>query len=110
MLNMNQKTIGYAIKAEEILRERCSADLKLLWLLSEIKRYGDLTDRRIIQGESVPADQEVVSIVEDHTDIIVKGSRETHYDHKICYTGGASNLILDCVILESNPADIDLVE
>jgi hypothetical protein len=28
----------------------------------------------------------------------------------ICLTGGASNLILDWVILEGNPADTDLLE
>ncbi|MDM8544011.1 transposase [Desulfococcaceae bacterium HSG9] len=32
-----------------------------------------------------------------------------HYVHKICLTGGASNRILDCVILEGDPADTDLV-
>ena len=70
----------------------------------------DQTFRRVIQGESVPADQKVVSIFEEHTDVIVKDRRDTHYGHKICLTGGASNLILDCVILEGNPADTDLVE
>jgi IS5 family transposase len=64
----------------------------------------------VIQGESVPADQKVVSIFEEHTDIIIKDSRDTHYGHKICLTGGASNLILDCMILEGNPADTELVE
>lgn len=117
LLKITQKTIGYAIKAEEILGELCSADLELLGLLSEIKHYGDLarqvydqTYRRVIQGESVPADQKVVSIFEEHTDIIIKDSRDTHYGHKICLTGGASNMILDCVILAGNPADSELVE
>jgi len=64
----------------------------------------------VIEGESVPADQKVVSIFEEHTDIIIKDSRDTHYGHKICLTGGASNLILDCMILEGNPADTELVE
>jgi IS5 family transposase len=64
----------------------------------------------VIQGEAVPAQQKVVSIFEDHTDIIIKDNRETHYGHKVCLTGGASNMILDCVILEGNPADTDLVE
>ncbi len=30
------------------------------------------------------------------------------FGHKICLTGGASNLILDCLIVEGNPADVDL--
>ena len=44
-----------------------------------------------------------------HTDIIIKDRRNTYYGHKICLTGGASNLILDCVIVEGNPADTSLV-
>jgi IS5 family transposase len=50
----------------------------------------------------------VASIFEAHTDIIVKDRRDTHFGHKICLTGGASNLILDCLVLEDNPSDTDL--
>ena len=117
LLKVTRKTIGYAIQAEEILARYCSTDLQLMGLFSEIKHYGDLarqvydqTFRRVVQGESVPAGQKLFSIFEDHTDIIIKDRRETHYGHKICLTGGASNLILDCVILEGNPADSELVE
>jgi IS5 family transposase len=117
LLKITRKTIGYSIRAEKILARHCSADPLLLGLFGEIKHYGDLarqvydqTFRRVVQGESVPADQKVFSIFEDHTDIIIKDRRETYYGHKICLTGGASNLILDCVILEGNPADSQLVE
>jgi IS5 family transposase len=117
LLKVTRKTIGYAIKAEEMVGDLLSTDMELLGLLDQIKHYGDLarqvydqTYRRIVQGETVPADQKVVSIFEEHTDIIIKDSRDTHYGHKICLTGGASNLILDCVILDGNPADSNLVE
>jgi IS5 family transposase len=117
LLKAARKTIGYATRAEGILEQLCSADMRLLALLFEIRHYlglseqvYDQTYRRVIQGESVPADQKVVSIFEEHTDIIIKDSRDTHYGHKICLTGGASNLILDCMILEGNPADTELVE
>jgi IS5 family transposase len=117
LLKVTRKTIGYAIRAEETLARHCSADPLLIGLFGEIKHYGDLarkvydqTFRRVVQGEHVPADQKVFSIFENHTDIIIKDRRETHYGHKICLTGGASNLILDCVILEGNPADSELVE
>lgn len=114
LLKVTRKTIGYAIKAEELLSELCATNIELL---IDIKHYGDLakqvydqTYRRIVQGETVPANQKVFSIFEEHTDIIIKDSRDNHYGHKICLTGGASNLILDCVILEGNPADSNLVE
>ena len=117
LLKVTRKTIGYATIAEVIVEPLCAADIRLLGLLHEIRNYAalskqvyDRTYRRVVQGETVPADQKVVSIFEEHTDIIIKDSRDTHYGHKICLTGGASNLILDCVILEGNPADTDLVE
>jgi len=66
------------------------------------------TKRRVMLGETVPAQEKVVSIFEPHTDIIIKDRRDTYYGHKICLTGGASNLILDCVIASGNPADTGL--
>ena len=117
LLKITRKTIGYATRAEGILEQLSSADIRLLALLFEIRHYlalskqvYDQSYRRVIHGESVPAEQKVVSIFEEHTDIIIKDSRDTHYGHKICLTGGASNLILDCMILEGNPADTELVE
>ena len=63
--------------------------------------------RRVIKGEKVPASEKVVSFFEEHTDIIVKGRRDVQYGHKVFLTGGASNLILDCLIERGNPADSD---
>ena len=117
LLKVTKKTIGYAINAEELLGDLCATNIVLFELINDIKHYGDLARqvydqayRLVIHGETVPADQKVVSIFEEHTDIIIKDRRDTYYGHKICLTGGASNLILDCVILEGNPADTDLVE
>ncbi len=104
LLKVTQKTIGYAINAEQVLGALSPASIVVLELLNPIKHYGDLakqvydqTYRRVIQGESVAAEQKVVSIFEDHTDIIIKDRRDTYYCHKICLTGCASILILDCL-------------
>jgi len=117
LLKITGKVLGYARSAEALLEQLDSADIQLFAFIHEIKHYAalaeqvyDQTYRRVIQGETVPAQQKVVSIFEDHTDIIIKDNRDTHYGHKICLTGGASNLILDCVLLEGNPADTELVE
>jgi IS5 family transposase len=67
----------------------------------------DQTQRRVINSEKVPASEKVVSFFEDHSDIIVKVQRDTTYGHKIFLTGGASTLILDCIIEQGNPADSD---
>lgn len=73
-------------------------------------RVIDQTRRRVLRGEVVPANEKIVSIFEEHTDIIRKDRRETLYGHKICLTGGASSMILDCKILQGNPADSSLAE
>ncbi|MBU3947678.1 MAG: ISNCY family transposase [Proteobacteria bacterium] len=116
LLKYTRKTIGYAKRTEDVLRQS-SSDIASFMLADEINHYADLSEqvydqtyRRVIQGESVPAQQKVVSIFEEHTDIIIKDNRDTYYGHKICLTGGASNLILDCRVLEGNPADTELVE
>jgi IS5 family transposase len=63
------------------------------------------TWRRVMEGESVPAPEKIVSIFETHTDILVKGSRETLYGHKVDVSCGRSGLVLDCQVERGNPAD-----
>lgn len=80
-----------------------TADLERYLALTE--RVLDQTRRRVFDGETVPAAEKVVSIFEEHTDIIVKAPRKTQYGHKVTVTGGASSMILDCLVAKGNPAD-----
>ena len=88
--------------------EGIGTDLKHFLVLTE--KVISQTRRRVIDEERVPAEEKVVSIFEEHTDIIRKDRRETLYGHKVCLTGGSSSMILDCVILDGNPADSTLAE
>ena len=63
------------------------------------------TERRVLAGEAVPARDKLVSLFEPHADIIVKGSRDVDYGHKLNLTTGSSGLILDLVVEAGNPAD-----
>ncbi len=115
LIKYTKKTLASANRAIERLKTVGVNNLSALGLLLDLQRYVDLTarvidqtERRVIKGEKVPAAQKVVSIFEEHTDIIVKDRRDTFYGHKICLTGGRSNLILDCQIVEGNPADVTL--
>lgn len=78
---------------------------KLANAIGILSRVIDQTQRRVIEGKKVPASEKVVSFFECHTDIIEKGNRETTYGHKLFLVGGASGLILDCVMERGNPAD-----
>jgi len=72
------------------------------------RRVVGQTERRVLHGESVPAEDKIVSLFEPHTDIIVKDRRETLYGHKVCLSGGSSGMILDVVVEKGNPADSTL--
>ena len=120
MIKMAEKTVGYAESAQKAL-QTCQvgsitngliagASKDLAHYLPLVRQIICQATRRVIHGESVPATEKLVSLFEPHTDIIVKDRRDTYYGHKICLTGGASNLILDCSILEGNPADSTLTE
>jgi len=84
-------------------------------LSTDLRHYAELarqvivqTERRVLHGEKVPAQDKIVSIFEPHSDIIVKDRRATLYGHKLCLATGASGLVLDCRIEDGNPADSTL--
>src|SRR5260370_10223404 len=83
---------------------------ELVHFMALAQRVMGQTERRVFNEESVPAREKLVSIFEEHTDIIVKDQRETLYGHKICLTSGRSTLVTDCTILEGNPADSTLAQ
>ena len=85
------------------LLQAIAGDLE--WYLPLTERVLDQTRRRVFDGEAVPASEKLVSIFEEHTDIIVKAPRDTQFGHKVTLTGGPSSMILDCVIAKGNPAD-----
>ena len=109
LLKVGRKTLGYGEGALEALASASGAGAKLWATLEEavlwLRAVIDQTERRVLRGESVPAEEKVVSFFEPHTDIIVKDRRETLYGHKVTLTGGASGLILDLVVESGNPAD-----
>jgi IS5 family transposase len=115
LLKITGDTVGYAQNCIDILQHH--HDVVALALCEDLKhivglalRVIDQSEKRVLQGLTVPATEKVVSIFEPHTDVIVKDRRDTFYGHKVYLTGGRSNLITDCVIEDGNPADSQLVE
>lgn len=119
LLHVTNKTVKSAERVAEELDHVEPIDIVGLLragvLAQQLRHYVELakrvvsqTQRRVLQGESVPATEKIVSIFEPHADIIVKDRRETLYGHKICLTAGASGLVTDVEIEEGNPADSTL--
>jgi IS5 family transposase len=121
LLKITRRTIGYAQAAIPELQGYIGGNLQQMFTArgcrQELEHYVGLalqvveqTERRVLKRETVSASEKIVSIFEPHADIIKKDRRDTFYGHKVCLAGGSSNLILDCLILEGNPADSTLCD
>ena len=119
LIEVAERTIGYGEKAVKTFGSYQGATLEACGVAAvvagELCHYLPLARqvvcqarRRVLEEEKVPAQEKIVSLFEPHTDIIVKDRRDIYYGHKICLTGGASNLITDCLVLDGNPADSTL--
>lgn len=108
LLNVTVATLGYLDQAYKALVKQVDTQA---WC-TQVKHYRPLikriiaqTQRRVIDGEQVPAQDKLVSLFEPHTDIIVKGQRDAQYGHKLTLSSGHSGLVLDVIIEDGNPAD-----
>jgi IS5 family transposase len=111
LLEVARRTSGYAraalfaLRAVEAKRRPARLRKALSGYRELLERVIEQTERRVIHGEKVPAAERVVSLFEPHADVIVKDHKKVYYGHKVNLCGGASGLILDCVIEAGNPND-----
>lgn len=71
----------------------------------------DQSERRVLRGEKVPVDEKIVSIFEDHTDIIKRGKTQspTEFGHKVLFVTGKSGMITQYKTYQGNPGDNTMV-
>jgi IS5 family transposase len=113
LIKLTRATLAYADQAATQLWQASDPIAAAQWQ-AEFRHYRPLierivaqTERRVLHGEAIAANEKIVSLFEPHADIIVKGGREVQYGHKLNLTTGRSGLILDLVIEPGNPADSD---
>lgn len=72
----------------------------------------DQATRRVMRGETVPADEKLYSIFEPHTDLIKRGKahKPVEFGHKVFLAESRRGLITDYRVLEGNPVDRDQLE
>ncbi|RWA57996.1 ISNCY family transposase [Mesorhizobium sp.] len=112
LIAITRTTLAYLEQASERLAVASTPSIAL-WQI-QVRHYRPLveqilrqSERRVLAGEPVPAGEKLVSLFEEHADIIVKGGRDTEYGHKLNLTTGRSGMILDLMIEKGNPADSD---
>ena len=110
LIAVTRRTLGY-LQATAVQISAGGSLAAEAWQ-AQVRHYQPLveriiaqSERRVLHGEAVPAQEKLVSLFETHADIILKGSREPCYGHKLNLTSGRSGLILDLVIEAGNPAD-----
>lgn len=70
------------------------------------------TERRVLDGESVPAAEKLVSIFEPHTEIICRGKsgKPTEFGRKVWLSEVEGGIVSSYRILDGNPSDAKQIE
>lgn len=104
------------VEALRPLAERGNLEAKALLVEIELylgrgERARSQCERRVMGGEKVPASEKIVSIFEEHTDIICRGKTQspTEFGHKALFATGQSSLITHWAVVRGNPGDDTLV-
>jgi transposase, IS5 family len=116
LIRAANEVFDMACRCHEIGPTGCNLDLmalheKLDHYLTLSAVAIDQCERRVLNGEKVPAEHKVVSIFEEHTDIICRGKSmsPTEFGHKVLFATGKSGLITQYQVLEGNPGDNELL-
>jgi len=120
LIRVARETVQEAKVVIPVLKEFKTPDLflgvRVDALRRELETYISLGNqvvsqayRRIVKKQEVPSSEKIVSIFEEHTDIIVKGFRDVVFGHKVMLTTGASGLLFTFKVLDGNPKDSTLV-
>jgi IS5 family transposase len=112
LLAMTEQTFARAEQTKQQLSKQSPPSAKplverLAHFMPLVRQVVQQATRRVLQGEQVPAAEKIVSLFEEHTDIIRRGkeSRPVEYGHKVWLNEVEGGLVSHYRILEGNPSD-----
>lgn len=111
MIRLAKRVVEQSHKAIEQVKRKSTVVEKQFWIddvlhyRQLLARVIDQTERRVINGEKVPASEKIVSLFEPHTDIIVKGQRNVEYGHKVNLSTDSGGFITTFMLEQGNPSD-----
>ena len=112
LLETTQATLRQVQQVMNVLQTQADAPAQALLdtfqtFLPRAQQVVAQATRRIVQGESVPATEKVVSLFEAHTDIIRRGktNKPTEFGHKVWLSEVEGGFISQACILDGNPSD-----
>lgn len=120
LLKVAHTSIKQAERLVELLTEvPASTKQKAASLREDIEHFSGLvsrviaqTNRRVFEGESVPATEKLVSIFEPHTQIICRGKsgKPTEFGKKIWLSEVEGGIVSSYRILDGNPSDAEQIQ
>jgi len=112
LLAMTEQTIDWAVQTQKQLQKQLQRRAQrlaeiLTTFIPRARQVIEQATRRVLQGEQVPASEKIVSLFEEHADIIRRGkeSRPVEYGHKVWLNEVEGGLVSHYRILEGNPSD-----
>lgn len=112
LLGMTKQTIDWAVQTQKQLQKQSEGSAKrlvetLTHFIPLARQVIDQATRRVLKGEQVPATEKIVSIFEEHTDIIRRGkeAKPVEYGHKIWLNEVEGGLVSHYRVLDGNPSD-----
>lgn len=112
LMEMTGETIDWAVQTQKQLQKQSQRRAKRLaetlnHFIPLARQVIKQTTRRILKGEQVPANEKIVSIFEEHTDIIVRGkeAKPVEYGHKIWLNEVEGGIVSHYRILDGNPSE-----
>jgi IS5 family transposase len=112
LVAMTQQTVTQAQQALEQLQQQTDKQAQRLaetlhTFISRAEQVIQQTERRVFQGEAVPAGDKLVSIFEPHTDIIKreKERKPVEYGHKVWLNEVDGGIVSHYRVLAGNPHD-----
>jgi transposase, IS5 family len=114
LLDVSEQLLEQAQRANRALRQRMTKAARrladqLTRFVPKVQQVMRQTERRVLQGQSVPARDKLVSLFEDHTAIIRKGKfgKAVEFGRVLWLDEVEGGLISRYAVLAGNPADAD---
>jgi transposase, IS5 family len=112
LLGMTKQTIDWAVQTQQQLQKQSQQKAKQLaetlnTFIPRARQVINQATRRVLKGEQVPATEKIVSLFEEHTDIIRRGkeAKPVEYGHKIWLNEVEGGLVSHYRVLDGNPSD-----
>jgi IS5 family transposase len=112
LIEITRKTVEQAQEVGDMLQKAAAEEAQILadqleHFLPLVEQAIEQSLRRVLDGESVPAQEKIVSIFEPHTNIIRRGKKErpTEFGHKVWLDEVEGGIISNYRVLTGNPTD-----